>query len=155
MTPSTTTSATGGQVLDLTKRLPPEALSRMEEAARNETRSSAAGLADARTGTVKLSSEVEGEPIVIEQLDDERRRGLKALIPASLTNPDVWRHRGEVLAHAAGYHAAHSPVYVWRIVKLSSIGVWAEASAAWGYLLATDYGADIDEAKREAAKKKG
>ncbi|MFB6670171.1 hypothetical protein [Streptomyces parvus] len=153
MTQTTDHAAPSGQVLDLTKRLPPESQDHLEQAARNEARTSAAGLADASTGTIKLSSEVEGEPFVVEQLDDESRRGLKALIPASLTNPHVWRHRGEVLAHAAGYHAAHSPVYVWRIVKLSSIGVWAESSAAWGYLLATEYGADIDEAKREAKRK--
>ncbi|WP_331720887.1 FtsK/SpoIIIE domain-containing protein (plasmid) [Streptomyces sp. NBC_01241] len=153
MTQTTDHSAPSGQVLDLTKRLPPEARDHLEQAARNEARTSAAGLADASTGTVKLSSEVDGEPFVVEQLDDERRRGLKVLIPASLTNPDVWRHRGEVLAHATGYHAAHSPVYVWRIVKLSSIGLYAELGAAWGYLLATEYGADIDEAKREAKRK--
>ncbi|MFJ8388636.1 hypothetical protein ACIQ9Q_29745 [Streptomyces sp. NPDC094438] len=153
MTQTTDHSAPSGQVLDLTKRLPPEARAHLEQAARNEVRTSAAGLADARTGTVKLSAEVEGEDLVVEQLDDDRPRGLKVLLPASLTNPDVWRHRGEVLAHAAGFHAAHSPVYAWRIVKLSSIGVWAEASAAWGYLFATEYGADIDEAKREAKKK--
>ncbi|MGA5643285.1 hypothetical protein ACPCTN_31665 [Streptomyces cinereoruber] len=152
MTQTTDHSAPSGQVLDLTKRLPPEARDHLEQAARDQVRASAAGLADARTGTVKLSSEVDGEPFVIEQLDDERRRGLKTLIPASLTNPDVWRHRGEVLAHAAGYHAAHSPVYVWRIAKLSSLGLYAELKSAAGYLLVTEYGAMIDEAKRQAKK---
>ncbi|RPK32642.1 DNA translocase FtsK [Streptomyces sp. ADI92-24] len=155
MTQATDHSAPSGQVIDMTKRLPPESRANLEKAARAEALSSSAGVSDARTGTVRLSAEVDGQDIVVEQLDDARRRGLRALLPASLTNPDVWAHRGEVLAHAAGFHAAHSPVYAWRIVKLSSIGLWAEASTAWGYLLATDYGADIDEAKREAKKNKG
>ncbi|WP_371801509.1 FtsK/SpoIIIE domain-containing protein (plasmid) [Streptomyces sp. NBC_01732] len=152
MTQTTDHSAPSGKVFDLTTRLPPEARAHLEQAARDHARMSAAGLADTGTGTVKLSAEIGDQDLVVEQLDDGRR-GLKALVPASLTNPDVWRHRGEILAHAAGYHAAHSPVYVWRIAKLSSIGLWAEISTAWGYLLATEYGADIDEAKREAKKK--
>lgn len=152
MTQTTDHSAPGGQVLDLTKRLPPEAQTHLEQAAREQARMTAAGLADVRTGTVKLSAEVDGQEVVVEQLDDDRRRGLKTLIPASLTNPDVWRHQGEVLAHAAGYHAAHSPVYAWRIAKLSSIGLYAELKSAAGYLLVTEYGAMIDEAKRQAKK---
>ncbi|MER6256813.1 hypothetical protein ABT224_36270 [Streptomyces sp. NPDC001584] len=155
MTQTTDHSAPGGTVLDLTKRLPPEARAHLEQAAREDARRSAAGLADASTGTVRLSAETDnGQLLIIEQPGDGRR-GLKALVPASLTNPDVWRHRGEVLTHAAGYHAAHSPVYAWRIVKLSSIGMYAELKAAAGYLLVTEYGEMIDEAKRQAKKQQG
>ncbi|MFE4264594.1 hypothetical protein [Streptomyces sp. NPDC056883] len=152
MTQTTDHSAPGGTVLDLTKRLPPEARDHLEQAARDAVRTSAAGLADVSTGSIKLPDAADDQALTVEQLDDERRRGLKVLVPSSLTNPDVWRHRGEVLAHAAGYHAAHSPVYAWRIVKLSSIGLYAELRAAAGYLLVTEHGEMIDEAKRQAKK---
>ncbi|MFE2529448.1 hypothetical protein ACFXEL_35075 [Streptomyces sp. NPDC059382] len=152
MTYTTDHSAPGGTVLDLTERLPPEAREHLEQVARDAVRTSAAGLADVSTGSIKLPDAADGQVLTVEQLDDERRRGLKVLVPSSLTNPDVWRHRGEVLAHAAGYHAAHSPVYVWRIAKLSTIGLYAELKAAAGYLLVTEHGEMIDEAKRQAKK---
>ncbi|MFE5847812.1 FtsK/SpoIIIE domain-containing protein, partial [Streptomyces niveus] len=151
MTRTTDRPAPGGQVIDLTDRLPPQPQDNLERAARDQARTSPAGLADAGTGTVRLSSEIDGD-LAVEELRDERSRGLRALVPASLTNPDVWRHRGDILAHAVGFHLAHSPVYAWRIARLSAVGLWAELGAAGGYLLATEYGADIDEAKREAKK---
>jgi S-DNA-T family DNA segregation ATPase FtsK/SpoIIIE len=152
MTQTTDRSAPGGQLIDMTKRLPPETRANLEKAARDEARGSAAGVADAGTGTVRLSAELDDQELTVELLDGPRRRGLKALVPDSLTNPDVWHHRGEVLAHAVGFHAALSPVYAWRIVKLSSIGLWAELGAARSYLFVTEYGEMIDDAKRQAKK---
>ncbi|MFD8385256.1 hypothetical protein ACFV2X_43190 [Streptomyces sp. NPDC059679] len=156
MTQPTDHSATGGKVIDLLDRLPPQQRDVLEKAARAEAQTTAAGIVDATSGTVRLSDEVGDQALpVIEQLDDQRRPGLRALVPASLTNPDVWRHRRDVLAHAAAYHTAKSPVYLWRLVKLSSIGLKSEVSAAYSYLFVTEYGGMIREARQSVKNKDG
>ncbi|MDW8803664.1 hypothetical protein P1P68_02290 [Streptomyces scabiei] len=156
MTQPTDHTATGGQVIDLIDRLPPQQRDVLEKSARAEVRNTAAGIVDSTTGTVRLSGEVGDQALpVIEQLDDERRPGLRALVPASLTNPDVWRHRRDVLAHAAAYHTVKSPIYLWRLVRLSSIGLKSEASAAFSYLFVTEYGGMIREARQSVKNKDG
>ncbi|NED05573.1 hypothetical protein G3I55_28410, partial [Streptomyces sp. SID6648] len=64
-----------------------------------------------------------------------------------------WQHRRAVLTHAAGYHAARSPLYLGRLVKLSSIGLWTELGSAWSYLFVTEYGEMIAEARAQAKAK--
>ncbi|MFJ5645795.1 hypothetical protein [Streptomyces sp. NPDC093223] len=156
MTQPTDPTATGGKVIDLIERLPPRQRDELEKTARAETQNTAAGIADATTGTVRLSGEVGGQDMpVFEQIDDRPRPGLRALIPASLTNPDAWRHRRDVLAHAAAYHTLKSPVYLWRIAKLSSIGLKSEVSTAFSYLFVTEYGGMIREARKSVKDKDG
>ncbi|WP_309050044.1 hypothetical protein [Streptomyces sp.] len=154
MTQPTDTPATGGQVIDLMDRMPPQRREALEKAARAEVQSTASGIADASTGTVQLSDEVDGQDLpVIEQVDDVARRRLRLHLPAALVSREVWQHRRAVLTHAAGYHAARSPLYLGRLVKLSSIGLWTELGSAWSYLFVTEYGEMIAEARAQAKAK--
>ncbi|GHH26105.1 hypothetical protein [Streptomyces rubradiris] len=154
MTQPTDSADGGGQVIDLMERLPPARRDAMAKAARTETRMTAAGIADASTGTVRLAAETDGRDLpVIEQVHE--RRGLRDLLPATLLSPRAWRHRAELVAYAAGYHTRRSPVYAWRIAQLSATGLRYGVSNAAGYLLVTEYGDMIREAKRSVKAKDG
>ncbi|MCX5278017.1 MULTISPECIES: hypothetical protein [Streptomyces] len=120
----------------------PDSLADAEREARARVQTTRAGHADTITGTVRLAHEVEDEAGIVE-LPVARRT-----LPTALLDREVWRHRIDVVVHAAGFHVARSPRYAWRLGHLSVLGAWTEFRTACGYLLATDFGHMIDEAKR-------
>lgn len=160
---STTTTEHGepeAALVDLAAYRDPETLDRIEEMARAQVRQTEAGVADLRTGTVRLDKPETGEAEggVFEQLDedeldeDERASwGLRPLIPETLTDPGVWRQRRAVWANAAAYHSLRSPVYVWRFARVSALGARVGLRDAWSYLFATEYGELADKVRRAKA----
>ncbi|WP_432156889.1 hypothetical protein [Streptomyces sp. bgisy153] len=120
----------------------PDALADVEREARARVQLTHAGYADTITGTVRLADDVDDDAEITE-LPVARRT-----LPTALLDREVWRHRIDVVVHSAGFHLARSPRYAWRLGHLSVLGAWTELRTACGYLLATDYGNMIDEAKR-------
>ncbi|QKZ20287.1 hypothetical protein [Streptomyces chartreusis] len=121
----------------------PDALADVEREARARVRLTHAGHDDTTTGTVLLAHEVDDAGIT--ELPAPRRT-----LPTALLDREVWRHRIDVVVHSAGFHLARTPRYAWRLGHLSVLGAWTELRTACGYLLATDYGDMIDEAKRHS-----
>ncbi|MCY1649230.1 hypothetical protein OVA19_00135 [Streptomyces sp. SL203] len=161
---STTTTEHGeseAALVDLAAYRDPETLDRIEQMARAEVRQTEAGVADLRTGTVRLDKPATDEAAeggVFEQLDedeldeDERASwGLRPLIPETFTNPGVWRQRRAVWTNAAAYHSLRSPVYLWRFARVSALGARVGLRDAWSYLFATEYGELADKVRRAKA----
>ncbi|MET9932371.1 MULTISPECIES: hypothetical protein [unclassified Streptomyces] len=133
----------GGEPMDIRQLFPnPDSLADAERVARDLVRTTRAGHADTVTGTIRLSHEIDDETEIVE-LPVARR-----ILPTALLDREVWRHRIDVVVHAAGFHLARSPRYAWRLGHLSALGAWTELRTACGYLLATDFGHMIDDAKR-------
>ncbi|MFG2162745.1 hypothetical protein [Streptomyces olivaceus] len=155
MTHPTETPTRNSQVVNLLDRMPPAQRDALEKAARAQVQdSSPAGIADASTGTVKLSAEVDGQDLpVVEQIDETTRRRLRLHLPAALVSREVWQHRRAVVTHAAGYHASRSHLYAGRLIKLSAMGLRSELASAASYLLVSEYGEMIAEARVEAKRK--
>ncbi|MEU7153842.1 hypothetical protein AB0B15_38380 [Streptomyces sp. NPDC045456] len=163
-----TERGTEAQLVDLAAYRDPETLTRIEEAARDAARTSPSGIADLATGTIRLDKAdadpagIPGEGAGVELAEDEEsgalevldeRAGwnLRTLIPASLTDPGVWRQRRAEWTNAAMFHAMRSPVYLWRAAKVSAIGARAGGRDAWSYLWATEYGEITDKVRRTKA----
>jgi S-DNA-T family DNA segregation ATPase FtsK/SpoIIIE len=145
-------------VIDLTARLTPEARDRIAADARTAVQATEHGITDLATGTIRLNkptADPDGEPVegvVLEQLDtldDDPRWQTRQLLPEALTDPAARRHRVKVLTNHAEFHALRSPVYLWRIAKVTAIGARTAIRDTWNYEQAGEYGAMIDQARRK------
>jgi len=149
---------TEAQLVDLAPYRDAETLTRIEEAARDAVRATPAGLPDLATGTVRLDkvdapagTPAEDEAGVLEILDERDGWNLRTLVPESLTDPGVWRQRRAEWTNAAQFHALRSPVYLWRVAKVSALGARVASRDAWSYLGATEYGDIADKVRRTKA----
>ncbi|MEU2395068.1 hypothetical protein [Streptomyces sp. NPDC007369] len=156
-TTSTEHDERAADLVDLAAYRDPETLDRIEQMAREAVRQTEAGVSDLRTGTLRLDKD-DTEGGVFEQLDeeptDEGQRaayGLRPLIPESLTDPGVWRHRRAVWTNTAAFHALRSPVYLWRAARVTALGARVGLRDAWSYLWATEYGELADKVRRTKA----
>ncbi|MGW2227478.1 hypothetical protein [Streptomyces formicae] len=149
---------TEAQLVDLAAYRDPEALTRIEEAARDAARTSEAGLADLSTGSIRLDKAdapagipAEDADGVLEILDEREGWNLRRLVPESLTDPGAWRQRRAEWTNATAFHALRSPVYLWRAAKVSALGARVGTRDAWSYLVATEYGELADKVRRTNA----
>lgn len=146
-------------VIDLAAFMDAEALDRVEQAARVTVQTTPAGIADLSTGTVSLSKDDDqaaDEGGVFEQLDElDEAEGnapaLRPILPATFTDPAVWRQRRAVAVNAAGFHTVRSPWYFARSLKVAAIGAKVAACDAWSYTFATEYGELADKVRRKKA----
>ncbi|MGK5533429.1 FtsK/SpoIIIE domain-containing protein [Streptomyces sp. URMC 129] len=137
--------------------LSPESHERIAADARTAVHATENGIADLTTGTIRLDKPepADGGPaavegVVVEQLaDDDPRWRTLPLLPESLTNPDVRRHRVEVLRNRAGFHAIRTPVYLWRAARVTGVGARVALRDVWSYQQAGEYGEMIDQARRK------
>lgn len=145
----------------------PAVRDRLEKEARDAVRGTRAGMADATTGTPRdlplPLPAPEAGGLVFDDEDDDQEHGD---VPAPRTPADVqrtwkdafpegtfdsaaWAHRKKVFLHKLAWHAGHTHVYMWRLTRLSAIGVGAGLRDGWHYYTAQEYAEMVDTARRK------
>lgn len=147
-----TETATDATVVDLLGRMTPEALARIGEQARAAAQATQAGIADMSVGTIRLTKDpADGDGMVWEEEEEVLEPTGRRILPAGLTDPQVWRQRRKAAAVAAGYHATRSPVYAWRVAGVAALGTRIGLRDAWSYVTAGEYGQLVDQVRRTDA----
>ncbi|MEV7535406.1 hypothetical protein [Streptomyces hydrogenans] len=145
----------------------PAVRDRLEKEARDAVRGTRAGRADATTGTPRdLPAPLpipEAGGLVFDDEDDDQEHGAvpaprtpaevqrtwKDAFPEGTFDSGVWAHRRKVLLHKLAWHAGHTHVYMWRLTRLSALGVGAGLRDGWHYYSAQEYAEMVDTARRK------